>query len=422
MKLSKKAITALSFAVGACVFVSTAFADMALGTGYDRLKNSVKHTAAQMENGLGNYTIESLLTLKADGKLMTQASIVQKIDTVKRASEDTTTTQELNGETTTHYAYSDPELSVWKSAASDTYFVTEKPYGGNRNVFSNPFDQEGAPEIEKIVDALVGNLKDYVQAEETSEGGRIYSGSLSEAQVPALVNAVSSFALKQMIRDASRMDEDAKLPEIETDIFVKKVSGTAFESKAGLLENLTGEVTLSGKDRNGVSHDLTLSVVFKLSDIGNTKVEKPDLTNAKIEKSVVSRGGFDSKYAGTYKNNIIIEKDGKFVKIGERTLEITSVEERKVTGKYYETVKPEYAAEYPAPYNFAFEFDPNSSMPMNFFTYTNAEGEQKNGQLHPMGPGKLYIELDVEIIDEGRTFRSHGQPYFDGEMIRVFEE
>jgi hypothetical protein len=261
-----------------------------------------------------------------------------------------------------------------------------------------------------------------VQAEETSDGGRVYSGSLSEAQVPALVNAVSSFALKQMLRDAGRSDEGSRLPKIETDIFVKKITGTAVESKAGLLENLTGEVTLSGKDHNGAFHDLALSVVFKLADIGNTKVAKPDLTNAKVEKTSGSRGGFDSKYAGTYKNNIIIEKDGKFVKIGERTLEITSVDESKVTGKYYETVKHEYAAEYPAPYNFTFEFDPNGSTPLNFFTYTNAEGQRKNGQLHPGGFGKMYVELDIEIIDEGRSFRFNGKPNFDGEMIRVFEE
>ena len=52
MKLGKKAMTALAFAVGTCMFVSTAFADMALGTGYDRLKETVKYTAAQMEDGL----------------------------------------------------------------------------------------------------------------------------------------------------------------------------------------------------------------------------------------------------------------------------------------------------------------------------------------------------------------------------------
>ena len=126
------------------------------------------------------------------------------------------------------------------------------------------------------------------------------------------------------------MERYSKLAEMESDIFVKKVSGTAVENQAGLLENVTGDVILSGKDKNGVQHDLTLNVVFKLSDIGTTKITKPDLTGANVEK-VSHSGGFTSKYVGTYKNNIVIEKDGEFVKIGERILEITSVENGKVS-------------------------------------------------------------------------------------------
>ena len=74
MKLSKKTMTVLSFTIGACVFVSTAFADMVLGSGYDRLKSSAKTTAAQMEKGLNNYTIEALFTLKDNDQTLLQAS------------------------------------------------------------------------------------------------------------------------------------------------------------------------------------------------------------------------------------------------------------------------------------------------------------------------------------------------------------
>ncbi|WP_141335514.1 hypothetical protein [Paenibacillus sp. tmac-D7] len=424
MKLSKKSISVLSFTIGACVFVSTAFADMALGSGYDRLKNSVKNTSAQMEKGLNNYTVEALFTLKDNDQTFLQASTFNKIDNEKQASENSTKTQYSNGETTTNYSYSDQKLSIWKSGTDDKYYVTEYPDDidrGSGNRFDSPFNEKGAPEVEKIVDALVGNLKDYVQVEERPEGGRVYSGSLSEAQVPAVVNAVSSFGIKQMISDQRRMDRNSKLPEIDSDIFVKKVSGTAVENKAGLLENLTGDVILSGKDKSGVQHDLSLNVVLKLSDIGNTKITKPDLTGANVEK-VSQSGGFSSKYAGKYKNNIIIEKDGKFVKIGERILEITSVENNKVTGKYYETVKPGFEAEYPDKYNFTFEYNPSNSKPMSFFTYTNAKGEQENGQLHPSGSGKIYLDLNIEILDNNSYRSNTSHQHFDGEFSRVFEE
>jgi len=290
----------------------------------------------------------------------------------------------------------------------------------NRNKFSNPFDQKNAPEVEKIVDALVGNLKDYVQVEESPDGGRIYSGSLTEAQVPAIVNAVSSFGIKQMISDQGRTVDSTKLPEIDSDIFVKKVSGTAVEDKAGLLENVTGDVILSGKDKSGAEHDLTLGVVFKLSDIGTTKVTPPDLSGKNVE-TVTDSGGFNSSYAGTYKNNIVMQKDGKFVKIGERTLEITSVTDGKVTGKYSEIVKPGFEADYPDPYNFTFEYKPGSE-PMSFFTYTNSKGEQEKGQLHPSGNGKIYLDLNIEVIDE-HSYRSNAdRKYFDGEFDRVFAD
>ncbi len=171
---------------------------------------------------MNNYTVEALFTLKDNDQTFLQASTFNKIDNEKQASENSTKTQYSNGETTTNYSYSDQKLSIWKSGTDDKYYVTEYPDDidrGSGNRFDNPFNEKGAPEVEKIVDALVGNLKDYVQVEERPEGGRVYSGSLSEAQVPAVVNAVSSFGIKQMISDQSRMDRNSKLPEIDSDIF-----------------------------------------------------------------------------------------------------------------------------------------------------------------------------------------------------------
>ncbi|WP_248929707.1 hypothetical protein [Paenibacillus hamazuiensis] len=423
MKLSKKTVTALTFTIGACVFISTAFADMALGTGYDRLKSSVKTTAAQMEKGLDSYTMEALFTLKDNNKTLLQGSTYSKVDTVAKARENSTSTQYTNGETSTDYSYSDPKMSVWKVQLEDKYYVTEYPDGKGRESgmdFRNPFNEKGAPEVEKIVDAFVGGLKDYVQVEEKQDGGKMYSGSLSEAQVPAVVNAVSSFVVKKMISEQSRSDKNVDMPEIDSDIFVKKMTGSAVENKNGLLENMTGDIVLSGKDKKGNQHDLTLNVVLKLSDVGKTKIVLPDLTGANVEK-VSNTGGFSSKFVGKYKNDIVAEKDGKFVKIGERTLEITNVTQDKVTGKYSETVKPGFQAQHPDTYNFTFEYNPNGSQSIPTFTYTNAKGEQEQGQIHPSGSGKVFLELGIQVIDNS-TYHSNGDRNFDGELYRVFEE
>lgn len=413
MKLSKKGITVLSFTIGACLFVSTAFADTLLGSGYDRLKGSAKTTAAMMEKGMDNYTIESLATLKDNDQPVMQFSTSEKIDTVNQASERNSDTNGADGKATTSYSYSDAKLSISKNTNDDKYYVTEYPANAQRHStanFKNPFNEEGAPEIEKIVDAVVGNLKDYVQVEEGANGSKVYSGSLSEAQVPAIANAVASFGFKQMIND------ERNLPVIESDIFVKKVVGSAVENKAGYLENVTGDITLSGKDKNGVEHNLTLNIVVKLSDVGTTKVVKPDLNGANVEKVSYSNG-FSSKYVGTYKNNIITEKDGKFVKVGERTVEITNVEGDKVTGKYSETVTPGYESVYPDKDVFTFEYNLASS---STFTYTNVKGEQKNGMIHPNGTGKIYFEMNLDVENNG-AYKSSMKPFYDGQFDRVFE-
>lgn len=423
MKLSKKAIAALSFTVGACVFVSTALADMALGTGYDRLKETAKYTAAQLEEGLSNYTVEMTMTLKDNGATLLQTNSINKMDTVKKASEENSVTQYANGVTRNHYRYSDPNLSIWKSGTDEKYYVTEYADGRRySSEFTNPFNEDGAAEVEKIVDALVGNLKDHVQIEERPEGGKLFSGSLSETQVPALVNAVASFAMKQMINEQGHMEDHEKLPEIESDIFIKKVTGTAVENSEGLLESLTGEIILSGKDKNGAQHELTLHAGFQLSSVGNTEFSAPDLSGKKVEKISETYNGFSSKYVGTYKNDIVIEKDGAFVKVGERTLEITSVDNGTVTGTYNETLDPAYAAEFPEPYHFTFEYKPDGSQPFSFFTYTNGQGEQEQGQIHPGSNGKIYLDLNIEIIGENSYRSNMNYNYFNGDFNRVFEE
>ncbi|CAH1204711.1 hypothetical protein PAECIP111891_02586 [Paenibacillus allorhizoplanae] len=417
MKLSKKSITVLSFTVGACLFVSTAFADALLGSGYDRLKDSVKNTASVMENGLNNYTVETMYTLKDNNQILLQSSNFMKMDTVNQVKEDNEVTKNAKGETTSRYSYADKTQTIDKNELDNTYYVFDHSAEVNQNRkgpadFHNPFKEKGATEVEKIVDAVVGSLKDYVQVEEGANGGKVFSGSLSESQVPAIVNAVSSFGIKQML------DNERDLPAIESDIFVKKVVGTANESKDGYLENLTGEITLSGKDKNGVQHDLNLNVMLKLSEIGSTKITKPDLTTAKVEK--VSRsGGFSSKYVGTYQNDIIMDKDGKFVKIGDRTVKITSVDGDKVTGTYSETVKPGFESEYPSKDVFNFEYNLSTSPT---FTYTDSKGEQKQGMIHPSMAGKIYFEMNLEISDKNAYKQSNSmKPFYDGEFNRVFE-
>lgn len=427
MKMNKKAVTVMSFVLGALIFTTTAFADVALGSGYDKLKESMKRTASQMNKDVKNYTFEALYSLKDNGKVLRQNSTFTKTDNEKPASEETSESQYINGKTESRYFYRDMQCNISRNNESgDKYYYSE--YSGRfkatKPEFPDPFKKKESGDIEKLFDAFVGNLKNYVQVEERAEGGKKYSGSLSEEQVPALANAATSYFLKKMIRDeAFRYDYDsAPIPKMESDIVIKNISGTAVENKAGLLESLQAEAVFSGKDEKGLLHELTINIAMKVSDIDKTVVSKPDLSGKEVEK--VSNGlVFDSRYLGKYKNDIVMLKDGKFVKIGERLIEITQSDDKKVAGRYYETYKPGYEKYNESKYDFNFEFNPEDFN--NFITYTNASGKKETGSFHAGGIGTLWIDLNIEIIgDNGYRSKSRNTNSisYTNEFYKVFDD
>jgi hypothetical protein len=424
MKVSKTTIPVVAFAVGACVFVSTAFADMTLGTGYDRMKDSIKSTAEQMETELDNFTLEATITMKSNDVVLFQQSVVNKVDAAKGATEGTETSQFGDQPAKTTYTYTDREHSIWKYHGDETYYVSDVSRVGDfpleNGRFTNPFKTRGAAEFERIVDAFVGNLKDQVQVEETAEGDVLYSGSLSEAQVPAVVNAVASFGVMQLINEQVHSADTPPLPELASDVYVKSVTGAAVENEDGWLEQASGEVTLVGRDEAGNVHDLKASVLVRVTDAGTTTVTAPDLTAATVEK--VGRSGIDEKYVGTYRNDIVVEKDGAFRKVGERTLVIASADGDRVTGTYSEKINPEFVAEYGESYDIAFDYAPDAADPMPYFEYVDGEGERKYGQLSPGGAANLYLMMGLEMTEDGGYRSDEERPFFNGEFSRVFEE
>ena len=68
----------------------------------------------------------------------------------------------------------------------------------------------------------------------------------------------------------------------------------------------------------------------------------PVLTDENSQVATGYSSHLDERYIGTYKNDIITEENGAFVKIGERVLTITSCENGKVSGSYTEIYKPGY--------------------------------------------------------------------------------
>ena len=388
---------------------TTALADIANKSGYDLLKDALKVTAEQSSEKFNSFTMDFSVELKDNGKTLMTANEIKKYDRTKNASENISSGESLNGNKNNSQSYSDRTTMIRVSDSDPTYYVTEFTKERKEEAFINPFKEDSAADIEKIADAIVGSLKDHVVATENSDGSLGLAGSLTEVQIPSLINAVASLQLKQEF--SGRQDN---LPHLTKDIFVKEVTGTAKVNKDGVMESILGTAKLSGKDDQGKAHEVTIEVLAKLSGIDSTTVTKPDLTGKKVVKNIAKSeySGPEitnpEKYVGKFTNNILIEKDGKFVKVGERILEIAKFDNKTIEGRYYEEYKPGF--EDYANSKSEFKFDATNSDEKNGsgFDFTTESGNHGNLYIDDYS-SKIHFNLNTSSPN-GRSFDSTFSP------------
>lgn len=419
MKIKKKTAMLASFTIGTLLFATTALADVLSKSGYDQLKDGLKVSAEKMSGEFDNFTLDITYAIKDNGKTLQSENHVEKSDRKNNVSETTNTSDGINGKNSTNYTYSDSKTDIRRGIGlDDKVYVMEYTEERKLNQFTNPFAQNGAEDVERIADAVIGSLKDHVIVKDNSDGSKELTGSLTEMQIPALVNAVASFQLKQQFNGRNGMQNEWS--HLTQDVFVKEVTGLASINKDGVLENILGTATVSGKDSQGQTHDITVEVLGKLKDVNSTKVTKPDLTGKEVVKQIAqpNRGREltnPQKFLGTFKNDIIIEKEGKFVKTGERILEITKIDSNGVTGHYHE----EYRAGFENSVNKTEEFTFNGTFeydkhPDVRFEVPNDKGGKVEGHIYfDDFVGKVNFNLNRPYIGNGPMFDSTFSPVLD---------
>lgn len=349
MKKNKKLMVALCFCLGAAIFVTTAFADIASKSGYDRLKDTFKFTASGICNDIDNYTMELSVSMKDNSKLLATTSKASKYDMAEGRGEQTTIEEHPGIKRDSNY-YWDKNCHISYSSSEDTYYVSnysvEHPNPVKRD---NPFEDERVKDIEKLMDAIIGNLSEYVICEENSDGSKEFHGTINDAKIPVAVNAVCSYLFKQFVTNEYKRNNEFQIPQLVDEISIKEVSGRSSVNRDGLMETLFATFVVSGNDKDGEKHDLTVEAAMRLLDIGQTVVNKPDFSGKKVVEKTIDNSYYlndgkliSNKYIGKWKSDSIIVENDKFVKIGERYLEITSIEDKYVYGKYYEECKEQY--------------------------------------------------------------------------------
>ncbi|WP_097026888.1 hypothetical protein [Clostridium peptidivorans] len=413
MKLKKKTAMFLSFALGTVMFASTAMAEVMSKSGYDQLKDSMKYTAESLTSDVSSYTMDMSFVLKDNGNVLSSETSLNKYDVSKKAMESVS--MNIDGKVKRdNYYYNDKNCYINKDSDQNIYYVSEYTSPREGNTFKNPFKEKEASDVEKIADALVGNLKDSIIVTENTDGSKVLSGSLKESQIPALINAIVSLQSKNQF--GNRNNNEDNMPKITKDIFVKEVSGKMVVNKDGVIQSILGTGVLSGKDDSGKEHIITLELLGKVTNINSTIVKKPDLSGKTVEKNIErdhSKLTNPEKYIGQYKTDILIEKNNKFEKIGEKIIDVTKATETSISGRYHEEYVNGYES-YAAnkkDFEFSAKFEKNNNL-NGPFTATSASGDAIKGDIS-INPYSAEIYFNINENTRGNMIS-------DGDYNRVF--
>jgi hypothetical protein len=299
--------------VGSALLITSAFAGIGGSEGYEAYKDALKASAS-----ITNATQHVTVKLSDNGNPLLEVKAKVKDDQASGAASGSVTLRTGAAEAGTYEFYDWDGQTVMKSSHSDTYRLFDEPadewearHGGSLDASEHAAISNGA---ERIVDALVGNLKNNFVLEQDADGGAIVNVELSGAQIPAVANTIGSLIIKEAMNGEHKAPEPQDIQAYED---VQDLLGIDLEQLGSSMPRLTDNVnidrvglkaeldandyidshdvsfTISGTDEAGKAHTIVLQASIEVTDRNATKPDTIDLNGLKVEKVDLERYGQD---------------------------------------------------------------------------------------------------------------------------------
>lgn len=297
-------LTGSAVGISGAIMLTTGLTAFAGTSGYEDYKAALKNTA----QNLTSVTVQADAVLKDNDSLLSEAQSSLK---ASRQNEAVSGTVKISGKTGTQTIslYSQPDGQVWKSDASDVYYVKkDKAEKEGREAGKETKDEEWfSSQEETVIDALIGNLKNEVTSTTGDDGSKNISLQLDSAQIPAVVQALAPVAFKHLADQskskwehstesgnaAKQIDPEglfrqnllsAKDIALTDGVQIQNISLYAVVSPANEIQRQQFSITFTGQDAKGASHTLTASLDVQLSAINGTTPDTIDLSGKQVQQ------------------------------------------------------------------------------------------------------------------------------------------
>lgn len=273
-----KAIVGSAVAGGVLLTLSvTAFASSS--SGYEDYKTAVKSIVTT-----DNATIDAQYEVNDNGTVIFSGDSIQKLDNANISSKTSTT---VDGTSKTYESSNANGNMIINN--DGTYYQMNKGNNKAGKDKKEKFQENGSSVklAELVTDTLVGDVKNQF----TKDGDTI-SVSLQGEQIPELAKLAVSAAVENSNREKDYNNNDKighdeelksamdKVPNL-SNIDVKSIDMTATVDGDTLKDNKITAI-ITGTDANGSSHELTLTLDAKVSDVGSTKIDSIDVTGKQV--------------------------------------------------------------------------------------------------------------------------------------------
>ncbi|MZQ85379.1 hypothetical protein GQF01_24990 [Paenibacillus sp. 5J-6] len=277
--------------ISSIVMVTTGFSALASTSGYEAYKSALKNTKT-----VQNVAVQAEAALQDNGAMLASAKGDFKVSLDSKTASGSADVL-VGGTQQTLSFYKEENQTVLKSAASDVYFVKQENEKKHKTE-SKLNETEIPQQVETVIDALVGNLKDFVAIDTQADGSKEISIQLDNAQIPTVVNALAPIAIKEATKEEGGEMNDAAqanampfqddflkkaAPQLTQDIKIEHVSIKATVNTDNYLSHQEADLTVSGKDDAGTAHQVTLHLQANLSGYNRTTPETIDLTGKSVQ-------------------------------------------------------------------------------------------------------------------------------------------
>ncbi|NOU97051.1 hypothetical protein GC093_28070 [Paenibacillus sp. LMG 31456] len=300
MNRKKLALIGTGVTVGTFLLITSAYAGIAETSGYDTYKSAIKNTVTAK-----SMTDTVAVSIQDNGKQVVSVNAIVKKDKPANAVSANVNIQGGGSDQSVNVYTTADGKKVIKTGASEVYNVFDaKDTQHGREMKKEKADvgqgDKFNQEAENLIDALVGNLKQYVNETAAVDGSKEIHVSLSGSQLPTAVNAVGSFLVKKASHDSLKAHESdtsnkkelfgadlsslkQAMPKLTQDVAITNVDIQASVDANNTITKQKATLAISGKDESGAAHMVTVNVDLGISGLNTTTPDSIDLTGKQVQ-------------------------------------------------------------------------------------------------------------------------------------------